>query len=258
MDIGMIVHSNVEHKAITTKAEIVKEVEKRVEAIRAGEGVEAGKTVKSHLAFLEFSERFLERVKNTHLPEIVTEGWELGFCITESYATLYLQLVDIKKKAKKKSYDYSILETFDLIEMKPKMVTVEDYAGLHDVNVVTVRQWIRRGKLRKAQKYGNEWRIPEFTEPAAGKYRDGIFSWHEKLQNLLPEYDDLNDYRQIAITQADSDTYKVAFMSKDTKKNKVLKMNTKEREKLELWLISNPFVKSFDGSLDFEDFEGKL
>ena len=258
MEIEVNVFFDREHKGITTKEEIVKLIEKRVESIRAGEGSEAHKTVKSHLAFLEFSERFLERVKEIHLPEIVTEGWELQFYITETSAALYLQLVSVNKKVKKEGYSFSILESFDLVEVRPKMLTVEDYAALHDVSVITVRQWIRRGKLRDAEKIGSEWRIPEFVEPYTGKYLDGLFTWHEKLQNLPPEYDFLNDYRSIATTQFDKDAYKVAFIGKDAKDNKLLILNTKEREKLELWLISNPFVKCHDGGIDFEVFEEML
>ena len=254
MDMKIRLSSNEEHRVITTKEEIVKEIEKKVESIRSGEGDEGRKTVKSHMAFLVFSEGFLERVKEVHLPEIVTEGWELGFYITENSACLYLQLIESDNEGN----GYSILETFDLVTMETKMLTVEDYAHMHDVSVVTVRQWIRRGKIRKARKFGSEWRIPEFVEPASGKYQDVIFVWgSNKLTNLPPEYEYLNEYREIAITQADSDTYKAALSNHASSKYRLIRLNTREREKLELWLIGNPFVKSIDGSLDFESFEKK-
>ena len=45
------------------------------------------------------------------------------------------------------------------------MMTVEEYASVSKTEAGTVRQWIRRGKLRNAIKIGGEWRIPEITDP---------------------------------------------------------------------------------------------
>ena len=47
---------------------------------------------------------------------------------------------------------------------------VEEYAAATNTEAVTVRQWIRRGKLRNALKIGSEWRIPEITDPPRRGY----------------------------------------------------------------------------------------
>ena len=44
----------------------------------------------------------------------------------------------------------------------------------------------------------------------------------------------------------------------DPKKNRLVILNAKERERLELALISDPFVHCTDGSLNFEMFEKNL
>ncbi len=260
----MTVHGDTEeHKRITTKEELIKGIEEHIEELKTGEGDEAKKSVKSHMAYLEFNERFLRIVERSSFPELVTEGWELNFEVTEMSAAVYLQLVGFDDEAKQQSegYCYSIYEVYTLIHLEPRMLTVEDYAQLHEVNVGTVRQWIRRGKMRKAQKIGKEWRIPEFVEPNTGKYKDGIFYWPgEKLQDLPPEFSFLNDYTELGITQVDSDTYKVGLINlrDDEKKPKLLTISGKEREKLELFLISNPFVHCGDGRINFEGIEEGL
>jgi excisionase family DNA binding protein len=48
----------------------------------------------------------------------------------------------------------------------------EQYASMLGIEPVTVRQWIRRGKLRYAKKYGRDWLIPNIED----KPRRG-FSW---------------------------------------------------------------------------------
>jgi len=55
-------------------------------------------------------------------------------------------------------------EEYTLIEVKCDYLTVEQYAILHEVTDTTVRQWIRRGKLRTAKKEGNSWLIPTLAD----------------------------------------------------------------------------------------------
>ena len=243
-----------------TKEEIIVQIERIIEEIKSGEGTESTKSVKSHMAFLKFAENFLIYVRGLRLPELVSDGWEFSAEITETSANLYLQYVEYEEDEKRRSDGYvcTIYEIYNLVNIQPRMLTVEDYAQLHEVNVSTVRQWIRRGKIRKAQKFGKEWRIPEFVEPVTGRYPDGIFVWRgEKLNDLLPEYSYLNDYDELGITQISADKYKVGLMTSGTGENKrkLLILNTKDRERLELMLISNPFVTCLDGRMNFSVFD---
>lgn len=248
-------------RRITTKEELIKAIEEHIDGLRKGAGAEEKKSVKSHIAFLGFADRFLTMVRKREFPADLNEGWELMFEITEQAAIVVLQLVGTSKLAKKlyKKEVPTILDAYVLIRIEPRMLTVEDYAQLHEVNVGTVRQWIRRGKIRSAQKLGNEWRIPEFVEPAGGKYRDGIFMWNDHLTSLPEGYEYLNEYCCAAISQIDKDTYKMGLQhATDSRSNRLVILNSRERECLELALISNPLVRSMDGSMNFELFEENL
>ena len=248
-------------KTIKTKEELVTSIEEHIRGLKKGDGAEAQKSVKSHIAYLDFCDRFLETIRKKNFPEGLSGGWEYCFEISEEAAIVTLQLVGSSELAKRvyKRDVQAILEAYVLVRMEPRMLPVEEYALLHEVNVGTVRQWIRRGKIRSAQKLGNEWRIPEFVEPAGGKYRDGFFMWDEKLTNLPEGFEYLNDYYSAAITQVDKDSYKMALQSSSRKvKDRLVLLNAAERERLELALIADPLVSCLNGSLNFEQFEKNL
>lgn len=53
-------------------------------------------------------------------------------------------------------YDCQRWKELTLLQIPVKMLTTGEFAQLRGVEDVTVRQWIRRGKIRTAVKYGNE------------------------------------------------------------------------------------------------------
>lgn len=60
-------------------------------------------------------------------------------------------------------------EKFSIINFPVENLSVEDYAKRIKTEPVTIRQWIRRGKLRNAFRIGGEWRIPSISDiPSRG------------------------------------------------------------------------------------------
>ncbi len=247
-----------EERGYHDKSSLLIGINEVIDSIKAGEGDEAHKSLKSHNAYVEFAEMFLSRVEHSFLPEGMDPHWQYSVDINEKGASLWLEYVEIDEEARRieKGYVCTIREAFQLIDMDPELLTVEEYANLHEVNVVTVRQWIRRGKIRDAQKIAKEWRIPKFVEPAIGKYKSGIFYWREKISDFPSEFDYITDYDEAAIAQMDKDTYKVIFstFTGAGRKCKVVFMPGKDREKLELFFISNPLITCCDGGVDFDKY----
>lgn len=148
--------------------------------------------------------------------------------------------------------------SFHLLTVRTKLLTVEQYAQAYDVTTTTVRQWIRRGKIRSAVKQGSEWRIPELAEIMERGYRDGHYERLEELTDLPQEYAFLNDYVYMDIRQdkEDKTRYDVLFSMKFDplvvpkeewdQYHRTVQMDRKEREKFELYLISSPFVRASD------------
>ena len=132
-------------------------------------------------------------------------------------------------------------QEFDLVKVSTRLLTVEEYASIYEVSFGKVRQWIRRGKLRSAIKAGSEWRIPELSEITGRGYRRATFHWDDKLSDVPEEYSYLKEYSWLSIDQnvKDKNLFRVVCLGKDTKSLEMI-METKEREKFELYLISNP------------------
>ena len=93
------------------------------------------------------------------------EGWFYSFVITNKSAALYIQHVAEIRMDENGNAILDINEKFRLINYPVRLLTVEEYASVSKTEAGTVRQWIRRGKLRNAIKIGGEWRIPEITDP---------------------------------------------------------------------------------------------
>lgn len=132
-------------------------------------------------------------------------------------------------------------QDFELITVPTRLLTVDEYAELYRVEEVTVRQWIRRGKIRDAIKLGGEWRIPELSEMPSGEgYQFREYETAKVLHNIPVEYSFLQPNQRVMLCQDEEDK-SLFWISLNHQKYKSMK--TKEREKFELFLISHPDVK---------------
>ena len=68
-----------------------------------------------------------------------------------------------------------------IVEVKCDYLSVEQYAKQYGVTDTTVRQWIRRGKLRTAKKKGRDWVIPALADKPKRGFENVTYFW-----NLLP------------------------------------------------------------------------
>lgn len=119
-------------------------------------------------------------------------GLNLNFFISIAPATmLYLGLLQLCLPAELPGYillsleishyDYIIFDEDndikessascrEIYRLPCELMTVAEYAELSGVTVITVRQWIRRGKLRTARKNGRDWLIPSLSMPPQRGY----------------------------------------------------------------------------------------
>ena len=126
------------------------------------------------------------------------------------------------------------------------LLTVEQYAEQYGVESVTVRQWIRRGKIRTATKYGKEWRIPILTEPPTRGYSPASYSGKQPLTELPKSCEFLVAYDKVLILQIPEAKrqYQLFFSTTDNIEiKKCIQVTEAEKEKLELFLIAHPLVK---------------
>ena len=192
---------------------------------------------------IEMLGRFEKKIDKTPLFEAPDPWWAFSFEIASTAITLNLEhYTSVTFNAEREIEDSEVDATLPLLSVKAQMLTVDDFAVRTHVLPVTVRQWIRRGKLRTAVKAGTEWRIPELTEIPVRGYRSARYEWDTELIGLPEEFAYISQYRSAEFSQdsADKNLFHIDFS--DGEKEMRINCNTKGREQLELMLIANPLV----------------
>ena len=172
------------------------------------------------------------------------DGWFYSFEITNKNAAMYIRHVSEIQEDEDGNVVLDIDERFRLINYPVGLLTVEQFASRSKIEAGTVRQWIRRGKLRNAIKVGGEWRIPEITDPPTRGftpvryYNNGQFFFLPKeigaSFNQHPSVIDIYKSKE-------EKGYIVLFDYAPAILPQKL-LTDAEREKLELMLIGNPNI----------------
>lgn len=172
------------------------------------------------------------------------DGWFYSFEVTNKNAALYIRHVSEIQEDEDGNVVFDIDERFRLINYPVGLLTVEQFASRSKIEAGTVRQWIRRGKLRNAIKVGGEWRIPEITDPPTRGFTPVRYYNNGHFFSLPREFGvSFNQHPHVI------DIYK----AKEEKGYIVLYdyypalisqrlLTDAEREKLELMLIGNPNI----------------
>ena len=139
---------------------------------------------------------FYARVEKTILPKQLEDWWFYSYDV--SYRGIHLYLNHYKavylNEEKTESGFEELDQVFKLLEIPAIMLTVDEYAKLYQVEQVTVRQWIRRCKLRTVLKEGKEWRISVLTDVPGRGFEPARYRWFKELSDLPPEFEYLNLY----------------------------------------------------------------
>lgn len=236
----------------TTKEDLLRKIEKKLKRYE-NEADESIKYPKQYYALMIVAlSAFYDKVKTAVLFDRLPDYW--AYYIEYNYDEFSVNLyhitsfeVDTDMTIRKSKVD----AIYKLITLRPISFTVEQYSKIYDVEQGTIRQWIRRGKLRTAYKEGSEWKIPELTPPPSRGYEGAQYKWFNGVDNLPDEYKYLNDYVIATFFQDQKERkkYHVLFVSKeayannDLSRNKELILDGKEREKLELFMIAHPQIK---------------
>lgn len=156
--------------------------------------------------------------------------------------------LDGGKAEKKKRYNVKYDAEYPIVNVIFPKLTVEEYAHMVGVTSELVRRWIRRGKLRTAYRNGGEWVISYLTHvPERGHYEPVTYSWNcPMVYNplSLPEgIPVLTNIHSVSIARATTrdDKYDVRYEYADGKV-KADTLNSTQRERLELFLLSKEYV----------------
>lgn len=244
--------------ALRTQDELVKSLDEVIGKIKAESKTDTEHSPAFYDRYRDLVVRFRDEIKKKTFPVKLEDWWRYEYEVRESGASLKVSHIDYFRVDRHDSVDESIDTSFTLLDIKTKLLTVEQYAKAYDVTTTTVRQWIRRGKLRTAIKMGSEWRIPELAECLSRKYGYRSYNRKEMLTDLPEGYAFFNEYDYVTLSQNEKkkDLFDVCFAKTHEfslseseeevlrKYYKEIQLDAKEREKFELYLIANPFVEA--------------
>ena len=219
--------------------------------------------------------KFHGKVETTIFPQKLDHWWYYAYIMNTSGITLYL--CHAKWEATEYGYNCHSEFCFELIKISAKTMSCAEYAVAYDVKPSTVRQWIRRGRIRDAIKAGNEWRIPELSEIQHQRgYKNGWFYWDDQLKNVPLNYEiPANCSAAFFMQQKDNKKLFDIFFTTQDKIQKAdcvdwgsdsldgdsywlqdaykLTLSMDEREKFEVYMIANPLVNGQSEYID--DFD---
>lgn len=145
---------------------------------------------------------------------------------------------------------------YEILTVKTDYLNAEKFSKAWGVKVSTIRQWIRRGKIRNVFKYDGWWMIPELTRPVKRGYSEASYYWRSALWDIPEEFRHLHLDTEAAIEitdiEVDDDMYLVKVLDNRRWDYEDYYLSKAEIQKLERYLIGNPFV-AYNGDVEVYD-----
>lgn len=239
---------------MVTKRDVQWELDYRLNTLyKTGSG-DGWHSMKYYTLLKELIREFKRKLDLTVLPKRLEEWWRYSYEISHKGVRLYVEHINTvwMEEGTETVDEETVNQVFQLLSYDAKMLTVDEYAKLYDVEPVTVRQWIRRGKLREAEKVGKEWRISELTDvPGRARFEPATYKWITYLKDLPKEFEVLNKYTSVDIRKREGNVtpdhpeityYAFCYTRAERGDGVALALTDERREQLEAYLIANPDV----------------
>ena len=195
---------------------------------------------------LDICGKFLDKIKNADIPEVIRP-----FCCYEynlKHDGMFLariQYSDITFNDNGWMESATIISENMLIKVTCDYLSVNEYARLSGVTDITVRQWIRRGKLRTAKKFGREWKIPALSAPPKRGYEPATYIWRQLSETIQSEFPFLPVSGRMELFQdkTDKKCFHARVYDDSTNEGQSYQLSASDCERLELKLISEDDIE---------------
>ncbi len=226
-----------------TKEEIIEEFKSHYQYYQENDELE-GQSKEQKEKYVKLCKKFLEELKKINLPRLTDDWWCYSYLLKNDSIDLDLSFCEELEIEKDEVVGATFASEYTLLSVKCEYMTVAEYAKLYDVTEITVRQWIRRGKIRTAKKQGRDWMIPDITDKPRRGYESVSYYWKELSPKIIEKFPFLEGYNNLFIFQdkEDKGLYNVILQSNE--QSEKIKISNNRREKLELELISSGQVEA--------------
>lgn len=132
----------------------------------------------------------------------------------------------------------------ELLCVECELLTIEQFAAMHNTKLATVESWLNRRKLRHAKKTADGWRIPNTEDKPKRSFEYVIYDVKPSEKVSSNEFPMLAMAEQICIKQSDSDKgkYICTIHNYSKKFTTNFELSKDDVERLELILISSENV----------------
>jgi excisionase family DNA binding protein len=242
-----------------TREDVLKSLELFVEHEKSYEEPRySNKVVKNRV---KLCEKFIAAVKKCKLPVLTELWWFYEYQFLGNSIELHLsQANEIEVKNDEISSMTTTVE-HTLIKVECDYLTVEQYASMLGIEPVTVRQWIRRGKLRHAKKNGRDWLIPNTEDKPERGFHSVQYIIENEAQIESDEFPLLSTCDSITILQNQENKSKfICYLNNyQTKFRSELELTRSEVERLEHTIIESGKAR-VEGNIQYvpyiRDLEG--
>ena len=189
-------------RLMVTKRDVQWELDYRLNTLYEFAGNDSWHSGKYYALLKDQIRNFKRKLELTVLPRTLEDWWRYTYELSHKGVRLYVEHINTiwLNEDTGELDEETVDQVFPLISYDARMLTVDEYAKLYDVEPVTIRQWIRRGKIREAEKAGKEWRISELTDvPRRARYEPATYKWISRLKDVPDEFSFLSDYTNIDI-----------------------------------------------------------
>lgn len=195
--------------------------------------------------YLKLCKKFLNKLETLNLPRLTDDWWCYCYLLKNDSIDLGLSFCENLKIEDGEITEATFSDEYILLSVKCDYMSVSEYAKLHNVTEVTVRQWIRRGKIRSAKKQGRDWTIPDIADKPQRGFEAVTYFWKELPEETTKKFLFLDGYNSIFIFQNENDkrVFDIILSNSENELRKKIQISNLEREKLELELISSGLVE---------------
>ena len=234
-----------------TKDDVLASFKSYMEYLEAGEKREAPGSLKagnsgvapSRIALrrIDLCAEFLRKLEACALPVLTELWWFYEYLIAGDRIELSLCTATDVTLDKKGNLSWSTSVERTIVKQECGLLTVEEFAQNWDVKPTTVRQWIRRGKLRTARKIGKDWFIPELQDKPERGFKTAYYLISQSDLIKIPGFPLVSVCDSLTIVQdkADKKSFVVSLRNNQSGFRQNITLTQKEVESLEFALISS-------------------
>lgn len=244
------------NKHLFTKEDLVDYFKLEIELIEEDEKL----TPESRRQKLILYNRFLSKLNKCRLPKLEPADLEYYDCeITAHCIELVICKAGSDMELTEDGQDIdSLSSTIEntLLSAESDYVTVEQFAKIQEVTSMTVRNWIRKGRLRYAKLADNgEWLIPSTEDKPSRYYGFVEYSILEPLQIEEFPLVSLSEIISIHRDPDDRSVYKCWFRNFTNQYWRIMELTQKDVEELEYVLIASGKTKAIPTIRQVPSFE---